>query len=74
VLCGVLPEVPHGKLSCGGRLWGIKGTKCQVTCDDGYRLEDTEKHEVVCGAENTWEKEASYCRKQSYLINQFSVS
>jgi hypothetical protein len=59
----VLPVVPNGKLSCGGQLRGARGTKCYVTCDDGYRLEDTTKNVIVCGENNAWKKEASYCVK-----------
>ncbi|XP_042275886.1 sushi repeat-containing protein SRPX2 [Thunnus maccoyii] len=58
------PNLPNGEVTChsprGGGYRSTLGTRCELTCDRGYRL--IGKSSIQCTASRRWSG-SSYCRK-----------
>ncbi|XP_014861551.1 PREDICTED: sushi repeat-containing protein SRPX2 [Poecilia mexicana] len=58
------PHLPNGEVSCrsprGGAHRGLLGTRCEMTCDRGYRL--LGRRSIQCLANRLWSGSA-YCRR-----------
>jgi hypothetical protein len=60
-MCPAHPPVPHGKLSVTGPT--VQGDEVQITCDEGYALENPSMASVVCMAERGASCEARACEE-----------
>ena len=74
-----VPSVTNGSVDCGNLMGqnvdAPAGHVCQVTCIQGYRMNENATNKIICDPNNStgvqWIRENLYCGKQTFKIMQW---